>query len=241
LFNTLLGARETRGAQPAAVDGGAPDGSESDAADVAEFSRETLGVSGLESRARERELNGRSYPWHDQARRIEGDVDCPDVELVEYEGRVLAYNRPVEVNPLFRDRLERFEEMVRDVALEVYGRPPDRIVQQQGYGCKTIREEGEELSEHAFGHAIDVGAFAFDEASGERREELGPAGRAFTVRVAEHWDAEGGFAGRHREFLRRLVRQLQRSGPFSTILGPGYPNHDRYFHFDFGPEFFFRP
>lgn len=241
LIETLWGVRTGRVPEPADADGGRDADAGTDAADVSDVDWETLEVSEIERRARERELSDRDYPWHDQPRRVDGDVECPDVETVEYEGRVVPYNRPVEVRPQFRERLARFEEIVREVAVEVYGRPPDRIVQHQGYDCKTIREEGEELSEHAFGHAIDVGAFEFDALPGERRDELGRAGRAFTVEVADHWGAEDGFAARHGEFLRRLVRQLQRRGPFSTILGPGYPNHDQYFHFDFGPEFFFRP
>lgn len=49
-----------------------------------------------------------------------------------------------------------------------------------------------------------------------------------------------GFVRHHRRFLRRLADLLLRKGPFSTMLGPSYPNHAEIFHFDFGPEFFFR-
>lgn len=198
-------------------------------------------VEELESRARRRETTG-DYPYHDRPREVRGSVDCPEIERIEYDGEVIAYNRPVEINPRFRRRLVRFERIVREVAVEVYGRPPDRIVQRGGYVCRTVGGEGEKLSEHSFGHAIDVAGFDFEAVSGGTERAL-PDARArgsFEVRLGDHWDADGGFAARHRRFLRRLAVQLQVRGPFSMLLGPAYPNHDEVFHFDFGPEFFFR-
>ena len=199
--------------------------------------REDLTTEELEKRARERELGGRDYPLHDHPREVSGEVDCPDVDVIEYEGEVISYNRTAKINRRFRKRLVRFEKIVRDVANEVYGRPPDRIVQLQSYECKTVGGDGEELSEHAFGHAIDVAGFDFENAS---RDVSGKAAESFEVRLADHWNASGGFAAKHSVFLKRLAEELERRGPFSGMLGPGYPNHDEIFHFDFGPEFFFR-
>lgn len=201
-----------------------------------------LSLSELESRARERELGGRDYPLHAMPREVRGSVDCPDVEVVEYRGEIIPYNRPIEINPRFRSRLIRFERIVRRVATEVYGRPPDRIVQFGGHSCRTVGRRGEKLSEHAFGHAIDVAGFDFDAVSDPGASDLPVerASEAFEVRLEDHWDASGGFDGRHSRFLHRLAEVLQQRGPFSTLLGPAYPNHDEMFHFDFGPEFFFR-
>lgn len=200
-----------------------------------------LSVDRLEERAKERELDG-SYPYHDRSRGGDGDVECPEVELVEYEGRIISYNRAVEVNPHFRERLVRFEKIVREVAIDVYGRPPARIVHRGGHDCKTVGRRGDELSEHAFGHAIDVVGFDFDAADESKSADAGggPVAGEFDVRLAAHWSADEGFEARHRRFLRRLADALERRGPFSTMLGPSYPNHDEIFHFDFGPEFFFR-
>lgn len=199
-------------------------------------------VSELESRARARELSGRNYPFHDRPREVRGSVDCPDVELIDYRGKIIPYSRSIEINPRFRKRLVRFERIVRNVATEVYGRTPDRIVNFGGHSCRTVGRRGEKLSEHAFGHAIDVAGFDFDALSGTPNDGLATerAAEAFEVRLADHWDANGGFAAYHRQFLRRLAEVLQRRGPFSTLLGPAYPNHNDMFHFDFGPEFFFR-
>lgn len=200
-----------------------------------------LSRSRLESRARERELGGRSYPLHEIPRRVRGKIDCPDVEIVEYAGTVIPYSQPIEVIPRFRSRLIRFEQIVRDVALEIYGRAPDEIVQLGGHNCRTIGGKGEKLSEHAFGHAIDVQGFNF-EALDDGRDHDGPprASGAFEVRLGKHWNAKIGFPRRHRRFLRRLATELTYRGPFSTMLGPGYPGHSEIFHFDFGPQFFFR-
>ncbi len=203
---------------------------------------EEASVSELESGARERELGDGAYPYHDRPREVSGEPECPDIELVDYEGSVIAYNRPIEINREFRPRLVRFEKLVREVAREVYGRAPDRVVHYGGHQCKTVGGEGEKLSEHAFGHAIDVVGFDFEAVSGEEAEGVEPerAAEAFQVRVGDHWGASSGFAGRHSEFLHRLAEVLRRRGPFSAMLGPGYPGHDEIFHFDFGPEFFFR-
>jgi len=207
-----------------------------------ETSDEPLSRSELESRARERELAGRQYPYHERPRDVRGSVDCPDVELVEYSGQVIPYNQPIEINPRFRRRLVRFERIVRDVAVEVYGRPPDRVVQYGGHTCRTVGRRGEKLSEHAFGHAIDVAGFDFEAGTdgADRKLTTPRAAEAFEVRLEDHWNASGGFDARHRRFLHRVADELQRRGPFSTLLGPAYPNHQKLFHFDFGPEFFFR-
>lgn len=203
---------------------------------------EDLSTSELESQARSRELADGEYRWHDYPREVRGNVNCPDVDLVEYKGEILDYDRPLEINPAFKPRLKRFEAIVRDVAVEVYGRPPDRIVNFGGHNCRTVGGRGEKLSEHAFGHAIDVAGFEFDAlpVANAARLTHRRAAEAFEVRLEDHWNASLGFARLHREFLRRLTEVLEHGGPFSGMLGPSYPGHDRVFHFDFGPEFFFR-
>ena len=66
------------------------------------------------------------YPLDGESRKApsRGKLDCPIVQLVEYDGDVVAYHRTVKVNPFFRERLQRFEEVVYAVAMDVYGRPP---------------------------------------------------------------------------------------------------------------------
>lgn len=200
---------------------------------------EELSTEELEKRARERELGDEDYPYHDQPREIDGEPDCPDVKVVEYEGKVISYSRPIEVNKHFRKRLIRFEKIVHKVAKEVYGKAPDTILHAGGHTCKSVGGRGEKLSEHAFGHAIDVSGFAFEDGSGV--EGVGKEGaNGFQVRLEDHWNGKSGFDKKHRTFLRRLANELKVRGPFSAMLGPEYPGHDKFFHLDFGPEFFFR-
>lgn len=198
-----------------------------------------LSTAELEARARARELGDRDYPLHDLPRAVSGEVECPDIEVVEYSGKVIAYNRPIEVNKGFRKRLIRFEKIVEDLATKVYGRAPARIVHGGGHTCKTVGGRGKKLSEHAFGHAIDVSGFEF-EAVSEGDENVARIATAFSIRLEDHWDATEGFEAKHAMFLRLLAHELKQRGPFSTMLGPAYGGHDKFFHFDFGPQFFFR-
>lgn len=169
--------------------------------------------------------------------------DCPDVELVEYGGEFVAYNRTVKVNPYFKERLRMFERVVHEVAVEVYGRPPDEIVTYGGHVCKTVGGKGEKWSEHTFGNAIDVSAFVFEAYDGdgdgdgevERR-----ARQAFRVELEEHWRAQSGFAKKHRQFLHRVFDTLAERGVFKGMLGPAYPGHSKIFHLDNGLQWFHR-
>ncbi len=197
-----------------------------------------LSVAELEARARARELGDRDYPLHDLPRKVDGEVECPDIDLIEYEGEVIAYNRPIEINKQFRKRLVRFEKLVAELATTVYGRPPARIIHGGGHTCKTVGGRGKKLSEHAFGHAIDIAGFDFEAVSDD--EDLARIAKAFSVRVEDHWNATEGFGAKHSLFLRMLAHELKERGPFSTMLGPAYKGHDKFFHFDFGPQFFFR-
>lgn len=201
---------------------------------------EDLSVDELEARAKERELADTDYPYHDHPREIGGELNCPDIETAEYEGEAISYNRPIEINPAFRKRLVRFERLVGEVATEVYGRAPDEIVHRGGHTCRSVGGKKEKLSEHTFGHAIDVAGFTFEVASDGDEVHVEEAKEAFEVRVEDHWGADGGFTGKHSEFLRELADALERRGPFSTMLGPSYAGHDALFHLDFGPQFFFR-
>ncbi len=201
-----------------------------------------LSVADLEARARAREVGKKDFPLNDLPRKVHGEVECPHVDLVEYAGSRIPYNRPIKVTRGFRKRLIRFETIVAEVSIEVYGRPPDRIVHAGGYACKTVGHHKKKLSEHAFGQAIDVAGFDFDAVPASKYKGLvkGRARKAFKVRLVDDWDADKGFAAKHSRFLHRLAQELERRGPFSTMLGPSYKGHKRFFHFDFGPQFFFR-
>jgi|GEM_PF-2044797 len=194
----------------------------------------------LEARARAREIGDQTYPYHTQPRKGPAADKCPEIELITYEGSVIAYNQPIEINTHFKDRLVRFERIVAQVAVQVYGRAPTRIIHAGGYSCKSVSGRGKKLSEHAFGHAIDVSGFEFGANPDADPKNPHPGDKAFKVVLLTHWNAQKGPGAAHRQFLHELAEALKQRGPFSVMLGPAYKGHDRFFHFDFGPQFFFR-
>jgi hypothetical protein len=168
-----------------------------------------------------------------------GNLACPKVELTSYRGDVIRYRPVVWVYTGFRPRLAAFERVVRDVAIEVYGRAPERIVSLGGYGCRRMREHARWLSEHALGNAIDVEGFDFGHLPAGAALPAGldhAFAKGFKVRVLGHWGKKKGHAAVHARFLRTLVERLAtRDDVFRVLLGPGYPGHDNHFHFDVSP------
>lgn len=195
---------------------------------------------GLEEGARgllrelRREASRRPYALDVHSRRSvrggTGSIKCPEVELVKYEGDVMAYQPAVQAHPKFRERLERFDRIVERVALRIYGRAPDRVVHFGVYNCRTIRGKSR-LSEHAFGNAIDVAGFEFDAVEGSGRSRYADE---FTVSVLQHWDADSGFEAQHAEFLKALARELDQDRVFRGMLMPPAAGHDDHFHLDMG-------
>ena len=168
-----------------------------------------------------------------------GPLRCPEVELVRYRGDTVRYHKPVKVFVGFRERLRLFEEVVRDAAVEVYGRAPRRIKHMGTYNCRRIKAYPFLLSEHALGNGVDVAGFDFGPAArGDERAKSLPRRlrRSFKVRVLKHWDGKGAAGRLHARFLRSLARRLiARPEVFRVMLGPGYPGHKNHFHFDCSP------
>ena len=170
-----------------------------------------------------------------------GKIACPKVPLVTHKGTHVRYHSPVRVYAGFRPRLELFEAVVRDVAIEVYGRAPTRIRHLGTFNCRRIRRWPEFLSEHGLGNAIDVAGFQF--AAVQRKApvpgDLEPKlRRAFTITVERNWTAKADDAvlSRHSRFLQTLATRLvARHDIFRVLLGPAYPGHHNHFHFDCAP------
>ncbi|MEZ4433488.1 MAG: extensin family protein [bacterium] len=189
-----------------------------------------------------------SFALDDWSRRAEygakgkgkGRLVCPDVELVGYRGEGLRYHKALRVNPAFREVLGRFEAVASAVAVEVYGRPPSKVIHYGTYNCRTVRRRGHKLSEHAFGNAIDVAGFEFAAAPRAERKALGRAGRAFRVDVEKHWDRTAGFEGQHARFLKRLVIELRKDRVFRGMIVPPAPGHHNHLHLDMGRWAFVR-
>jgi len=168
-------------------------------------------------------------------------VECDARGLVDHRGQLVPYQGAVRVDPAFRERLVRFEQVVLDVAIEVYGRAPARVRHFGAYVCRSTRNRTYRISEHALGNAIDVAGFDFARAkhqqplaAGLPRELRGP----FQIRVARHWNASSSsaVAAVHARFLHELAERLgDRSDVFRGMIGPSRSDHSDHFHFDMSP------
>jgi hypothetical protein len=162
------------------------------------------------------------------------------VPLVTYRGDVVRLARPARIHPAFEERLERFERLVADTAIAIYGRAPRRIDHAGTFACRSVRGRDGRLSEHALGNAIDVSGFRFGPASRAERASM-PAElpsrlrRGFSVSVSRHWEAEGAIGDVHERFLQSLADALREQPIFRGMIGPRHPRHRNHLHLDAGP------
>jgi hypothetical protein len=184
-------------------------------------------------------LRGDAYALDDVGRRLEpkSRVKCNPSALESYKGTSLQYAGSVLVDPAFKERLERFERIVDEVALEVYGRPPSRLLHAGAYSCRPSRTRATRLSEHALGNALDVVGFSFSRATGAQKATAPRlAQHTFRVTVGQHWNAERSEVGRlHRTFLRTLADRVVEADVFRVALGPSHRGHSDHLHFDMSP------
>jgi hypothetical protein len=190
-------------------------------------------------------LRSDRYPLDDVSRAAPatGALQCPDDNLVVYRGQRVKLSSAVRIHMHFREPMAELEAVVEEVAREVYGRPPRRIVHAGTWVCRRVRNDPTRLSEHALGNAIDVRGFDFGPlARGPQARDAElpadlprPLRRGFEIRVGRHWNADGELGAVHARFLRRLVEQLQERDVFRSMLGPAHPAHANHFHFDYAP------
>ncbi len=182
------------------------------------------------------------YPLDDIARVLGAGERMPceegKLELTLYRGEHLRYHKPLRVSPAFVPKLEAFERIVEEVALEHYGRAPSRIVHLGSYNCRRMRRYPDWISEHSLGNALDVSGFDFGPIPrGAQLAEGLPRSlsRAFSVRIDKHFRAQGASA-HHARFLHELARRLiSRPDVFSVVLGPAWPGHENHLHLDHAP------
>jgi hypothetical protein len=187
-------------------------------------------------------LRGDAYPLDtfDRSLDVGEKIVCDAHTLIAYKGRSLRYRGTVWVHPAFRDRLERFEQLVREVAQEIYGRVPHRLDHLGAYNCRSTRHHVGRLSEHALGNALDVAGFEFGPAPQQGLSSPLPKALrgAFRVRISEHWSPrdDGPVAALHARFLHELTTRCeQRSDVFRVLIGPNQRDHADHLHFDMSP------
>jgi hypothetical protein len=198
-------------------------------------------LSQLPQSARGGDTARSAYPLDDLPRTLEGKAALPcesdAIELVQYRGDSLRYQKPLQVHPAFRPQLAAFERIVADVARAHYGRVPKQIVHLGSYSCRRMRRYPTWVSEHALGNAIDVAGFDFAPAKKGELPSGQPAAlrRAFQVRLEKHWNGKGANEP-HSRFLRALAQALiDRPDVFHVVLGPAWPGHHNHFHLDHAP------
>lgn len=172
-----------------------------------------------------------AYPLDSIDRQVSrSNMECPSVELVTYRGKHLVYDKPLRIHPAFEKRLAMFEQIVVEVAMDFYGRPPDRVRTMGSYTCRRIRRFQNLISEHSFGNALDISGFEF-----LLPVEGGNNSQKLFINVKEHFRSAASQHEKHRKFLETLVIKLIAREVFRVYLGPAWPGHHNHFHFDYAP------
>lgn len=208
---------------------------------VAAWACALAGCASHELAASWNELIGDPYALDGISRELTagGEVRCPEVAVTTYAGTRVPYGRPVRVAEPFVARLERFDDVVAEVAIAHYGRAPAKLRHFGALACRVVRGSHRRLSEHALGNAIDISGFGFarlkaaEAAPAELPVELR---KAFEVSVREHWDGGASPAeALHQRFLQALVARVQQDDVFRGVIGPGREGHANHLHFDHSP------
>ncbi len=189
----------------------------------------------------------RSLGWPTVAYKLDGiprfleertQLRCPGPEIVRYHGTTLRFRNPLRVHYAFVERVARFEEVVEEVAIPIYGRAPRRIVHHGAYNCRLVRGRRRRVSEHALGNAIDLTGFAFGPLGDREAPDDMPDffRRAFSVNVKDHWSPRHRRDTRHAIFLHTLIARLsERPDIFRGIVGPPQRRHLSHIHLDAAP------
>ena len=185
-------------------------------------------------------LFAQEYALDSYSRQIpsKGKIPCPNIPLETYRGTHYGYTKPIRVHKAFKERLIVFEELVVEVAKEIYGRAPSRIKHSGGYTCKRIGGYPNLLSEHSFGNALDISRFYFDpQKPTEVATDALPAHlkKAFVVQIYSHWNQSKKNGGLHQKFLHTVAKRMIERDLFRVQLGPAFPNHKDHFHLDMAP------
>ena len=152
-----------------------------------------------------------------QAKAIDGKGVCGiDYPLKVYalEGGTIGIGPDATIGCPMTEMLEIWMRYsVQPAALAWFGAPVVEIKQISSYSCRSRNNvRGAELSEHAFGNAIDIAGFKL--ASGRE------------IIVKSDWMGSAD----ERGFLREVFASACRS--FKTVLGPGAKYHGDHFHLD---------
>ena len=146
------------------------------------------------------------------------DPRCTIPTPVRVTALGVRLGRPAAMSCFLAARLDEFARgALQRVAMSDLGHPVMRIDHLGAYSCRPNTSRRNQLSEHAYGLAIDISGFRLSD--GE------------TVSVEHDWSRPGP-KGR---FLHHLARAA--CGYFSVVLTPdSNADHFNHFHLDLGPN-----
>lgn len=126
-------------------------------------------------------------------------------------------NRPVTIDCGLALKVVAWDRKVlRPLAREIFGQDLKTVHHYGGYVCRGRTSNRSRLSEHAYGRAIDIGAFELEDGT--------------IISVRKHWSG----AGDRSTFLRRAARGA--CDLFSVVLSPASDrDHADHLHLDVGP------
>jgi hypothetical protein len=127
-------------------------------------------------------------------------------------------SRPAAMSCFLAERLDAFERgALQKLARDDLGASVVRIDHFGAYSCRPNTSRHDQLSEHAYGLAIDISGFRLS--NGE------------TVSVQHDWSR----SGPKRTFLHHVAQAA--CGYFSVVLTPdSNADHFNHFHLDLGPS-----
>lgn len=175
---------------------------------------ETMPEEELECRKR---LNALGVVFEDRKAEHDAGAGC----ALPYPVSVKSLGVSVELAPQalmncqMAEAAARFiKDAISPAATAELGSPLKSIAQASAYVCRP-RHNGQKMSEHAFGNALDIASFTLQDGS---IVEVGPA------------------PGQKQAKFLDAVRK-KACGPFKTVLGPGSDaDHARHLHLDLEPR-----
>lgn len=176
-----------------------------------------------------------AYPLNEWSRNVpaKGRLPCPDVPMVNYRGTKLNYGKTMKLYQELVPHIVKMEDIIIQVAKEVYGRAPSRLQTLGTLNCRRMRTYPTYISEHAFANAIDLAGFEFAPATKSQRAGLPKKlWGAQVVTVLGDWNGGRGNKATHQVFLHKLILELIKNDVFTLYLGPGFPGHEDHFHLD---------
>jgi hypothetical protein len=146
------------------------------------------------------------------------DSRCVVPTPVRVTAVAVRLSRPAAMSCFLAERLDTFERgALQKLARDDLGASVVRIDHFGAYSCRPNTSRGDQLSEHAYGPAIDISGFRLS--NGE------------TVDVKRDWS----LPGPKRSFLHHVARAA--CGYFSVVLTPdSNTDHLNHFHLDLGPN-----